>query len=87
MSTILELVEQGKATRLGAVLSDVIDDLNSNLSEYDAIEVQRNELVEAWQQQSYSESGARKYDEALVDLNERSGAVLDALVAILRAEG
>lgn len=89
MSTILNLIEQGKASRLGAVLADHADDLNKALAAYDAVEKRREAAIE----KRDSASGEDTYDalhrfhDTTVDLNDEAAEILDAVVAILRAEG
>ena len=88
MSTILELVEQGKTTRLGAVLADAADDLRAALERYDELDAERDKVI-ADRELSIDDDydTLRRYDEAIVSLNERGSDLLETVVAILRAEG
>lgn len=87
MSTITELVNQGKAYRVVAILDEKSVELEATLSEYDAVEVQRKQAAAERAQYGESDWSIRAYDETIADLNKRSAALLDVLVAILRTEG
>jgi hypothetical protein len=86
VSTILDLIEQGTATRAGAALTDAADDLSAALQVYDYLESQRAEAVADLAESRQSSSALAAYDETIADLNERSAEVLGTLVSILRAE-
>jgi hypothetical protein len=86
VSTILELIEQGKTTRLGAVLADLADDLRAALDRYDVLDSERAGVIADRAEQG-DDASLSAYDETIADLNERGADLLETIVAILRAEG
>lgn len=85
MSTIPELVNQGKAYRVVAILDEKSIELEATLAQYDANEAERAKLPVPEDADDYD--ALRRYDDTMVTLNQTSAALLDTLVAILRTEG
>lgn len=85
MSTIPELVNQGKAYRVVAILDEKSIELEATLAQYDANEATRTAAAIPEDADDYDT--LRRYDDLMVTLNQTSAALLDTLVAILRTEG
>lgn len=85
MSTIPELVNQGKAYRVVAILDEKSIELEATLAQYDANEAARTAAAIPEDADDYDT--LRRYDDLMVTLNQTSAALLDTLVAILRTEG
>lgn len=87
MSTITELVNQGKAYRVVAILDEKSIELEATLALYDKVEEDRAKAVAELNLDADAEWALRAFDETIADINVRSADLLDALVAILRTDG
>lgn len=103
MSTILDLIEQGKLTRAGAVLTDSAGDLRAALRRYDEMQDDQDKLVaqkailgdygsyvwkDTWgPEPDEADISGDEVEELQSTLNETYAEILDTIVSILRTEG